>query len=141
MIKIRQGNEEINSNGGNILIGALLRLKSWERLNMIQTGRIKHGEMGHRDILKIATGLLSLGRSNFADIELFRKDPLFKESLCLAKVPSAETLRQRLNDLALCNGDQTLIDDCIVEMLQNVREFGKIETPYGECNEFSVKSY
>ena len=59
MIKIQQGNEEINSNGGNILIGALLRLKSWERLNMIQTGRIKHGEMGHCDILKIAAGLLS----------------------------------------------------------------------------------
>lgn len=132
MIKIQQGNEEINSNGENILIGALLQLKSWKKLNMMQAGRIKHGEIGHRDILKIAAGLLSLGRSNFADIELFRKDSLFKEALMLSKVPSAETLRQRLNDLALCNDDQTLLDDCIVEMLQNVQEFGKIETPYAQ---------
>gem|GEM_PF-1289835 len=132
MIKILQGNEEINSNGGNILIGALLQLKTLEKLNMMQTGRIKHGEIGHRDILKLAAGLLSLGRSNFADVELFCNDPLFKETLNLSKVPSAETLRQRLNDLALCNEDQTLIDDCVVEMLQKVRDFGKIETSYGQ---------
>jgi hypothetical protein len=30
MIKIQQYKEEINSNGGNILLGALLQLKSWE---------------------------------------------------------------------------------------------------------------
>lgn len=132
MIKAQQGSEEINSTGGNILIGALLQLKSWERLNNMQAGRIKHGEIGHRDILKIAAALLSLGRSNFTDVELIRKDPLLKEAFNLPKVPSAETLRQRLNDLALCNGDQALIDDSLVEMLRKVRNSGNIRTAYSQ---------
>jgi len=32
-IKIEQGSEEINSTGGNVLLGALLRLGSWEKIN------------------------------------------------------------------------------------------------------------
>lgn len=132
MIKIQQGREEINSNGGNILIGALLQLESLEKMNKMQTTRIKHGEIGHRDILKIAAALLSLGRSDFADIDLYRKDPLFKEALNLHKIPSAETLRQRLNDLSLCNEDQTLMDDCVIEMLKKVEDFGKIQTAYSQ---------
>ena len=70
MIKIQQGGEEINSNGGNILIGALLQLKSLDKMNTIQTKRIKHGEVSHCDILKIATALLALGRNDFADVDL-----------------------------------------------------------------------
>ena len=132
MFKIQQGREEINSNGGNILIGALLRLESMEQKNKMQTTRIKHGEISHSDILTITASLLANGRSDYADIELFRKDPLFKASLNLRKVPSAETLRQRLNDLALCNIDQTLMDDCIIEILKKVTNFGKIQTQYSQ---------
>lgn len=132
MIKIQQGGEEINSNGGNILIGALLQLKSLDKMNTIQTKRIKHGEVSHCDILKIATALLALGRNDFADVDLYRNDCLFKEALGLKKVPSAETLRQRLNDLGLCNGDQTLIDNCVVELLQKVDNFGKIQTGHSQ---------
>ena len=76
MIKIQQGGEEINSNGGNILIGALLQLKSLDKMNTIQTKRIKHGEVSHCDILKIATALLALGRNDFADVDLYRNDCL-----------------------------------------------------------------
>lgn len=129
-IKIEQGSEEINSTGGNILIGALLRLRSWEKISMMTTGRIKRGEISHSDILKIAVVLLALGRTDFADIDLYRKDPLFKEALKLRKVPSAETLRQRLNDLGMLNSGQTLIDSCLVELLRKVNGFGKIQTDY-----------
>ena len=132
MIKIQQGREEINSNGGNILIGALLRLNGWEKIDRMQSQRIKHGEIGHRDILKIAAALLALGRNDFADVDLYRNDPLFKEALNLQKIPSAETLRQRLNDLGLCNAEQTLMDDCLVEFLRKVNDFGKIQTQYAE---------
>jgi len=119
-IKIEQGNEEINSTGGNVLIGALLKLGAWEKINAMKASRIKHGEVSHGDILRIAVGLLSLGRTDFADIELYRKDPLFKEALGLKKVPSAETLRQRLNDLGLLNPNQTLLDNCLVEILRKL---------------------
>ena len=36
MIKIQQGREEINSNGGIILTGALLRLNGWEKIDRMQ---------------------------------------------------------------------------------------------------------
>lgn len=130
-IKIEQGNEEINSTGGNVLIGALLQLGAWEKINAMKTSRIKYGEVSHGDILKIAIGLLALGRTDFADIELFRKNPLFKEALGLKKVPSEETLRQRLNDLGLLNPEQTLLDNCLIEILRKVRDFGAIRTQYG----------
>lgn len=132
MIKIQQGREEINSNGGNILIGALLQLEALKKMNKIQTTRVKHGKISHCDILKVAATMLSLGRSDFADVDLYRHDPLFKEALDLPKVPSAETLRQRLNDLGLCNKNQTLLDGCIVELLQKVADFGKIQTEHAQ---------
>src|SRR5574344_2756664 len=132
MIKIQQGREEINSNGGNILTGALLRLKSMTKMNELPTTRIKHGEISHSDILKCQIALSSLGRSDFANVDLYRNDLLFKEAFHLQKVPSAETLRQRLNDLSLCNQNQTLMDDCNVELLRKVPDFGKIQTHYAQ---------
>jgi hypothetical protein len=129
-IKIEQGSEEINSTGGNVLLGALLRLGTWEKINEMKALRIKHGEVSHGDILKIAVALLALGRTDFADMELYRKDSLFKNALGLKKVPSAETLRQRLNDLGLLNSKQTLLDNCLVELLKKVQDFGKIQTQY-----------
>lgn len=138
MIKIQRGREEINSRGGNILTGAMLQLKSWDKINTMRTKRIKHGEISHSDILKIAAALLAQGHSDFADIDLFREDSLFKEALKLRKIPSAETLRQRLNDLGLCNSGQTLIDDCVVEILRKVNDFGKIRTEYAEYTPLDI---
>ena len=80
--------------------------------------------------MKIAVALLALGRTDFANIELYRKDPLFKNALGLKKVPSAETLCQRLNDLGLLNPNQTLLDNCLVELLKKVQDFGKIQAQY-----------
>ncbi len=131
-MKIQQGREEINSNGGNILIGALLRLNYWDKISQMTTERIKHGEISHGDILKIAAGLLAQGRNDFGDIDLYRDDPLFKEALGLRKIPSSATLRQRLNDLGLCNEGQTLIDGCVVELLRKVSDFGTIRTQHGQ---------
>lgn len=87
-IKMKQGNEEINSTNGIILVGTLLELQAWENIDIMMPGRIKRGRIRHGEIFKIAVGLLALGKSDFADIELYRKDPLFKESLGLNKIPS-----------------------------------------------------
>ncbi len=130
-IKIAQGNEEINSTGGIILVGKLLALNAWEKINDMTTARIKRGEISHGDILKIAAALLALGKTDFVDIDLYRNDPLFKKALDLKKIPSAETLRQRLNDLGLLNCGQTMIDSCLVELLKKVKDFGEIQTQYG----------
>jgi hypothetical protein len=81
--------------------------------------------------LKSAAGLLVLGRSDFADIELFREDQLFRDALGLHRVPSEETLRQRLDGISTKNDKQTLLDDTVVELLSKVECFGREETEQG----------
>lgn len=130
MINIAQGNEEINSNGGNILIGRLLQLENWKILEKMKTEKIRFGKISDSDILKITTNLLALGRNDFASIELFKNDLLFLEALGVEKLPSEETLRQRLNHIAKLNKNQTLMDNCNAELLAKVENYGTIETPY-----------
>ncbi len=130
MINIQQGREEINSNGGNILIGALLQLENWKILEKMKTEKINHGKISNSDILKITTNLLALGRNDFCSIKLFKNDLLFFKSLGVENLPSEETLRQRLDDIAKQNHNQSLIDDCNVELLSKIKDYGTIETQY-----------
>ena len=133
MYKIQQGTEDLNSNGGIVLTGALLNsLKSLEKIDQMETGTVKSGWTPHSGILKTSAGLLTLGRSDFADIELFRKDRLFRDSLGLKRVSSEGTLRQRLEGIADQNEDQTLLDDANVELLSKVDHFGMEQTEH--CN-------
>jgi hypothetical protein len=132
MYRIEQGTEEINSNGGIALAGALFaKLGSLRAIDDMTMETTKKGRTPHSGILKTAAGLLVLGRSDFADVELFRDDPLFRDALELDRVPSEETLRQRLDDIALCNPSQTLLDDATVELLSMVDEFGEEKTETG----------
>lgn len=52
------------------------------------------------DILFSGLGLLSLGHSDFEDIDQYRHDAFFPKALGLSAVPSKETLRQRMDKLA-----------------------------------------
>lgn len=132
MYKIEQGNEEINSNGGIALAGAVFGgLKSLRAIDDMTMETTKKGRTPHSGILKTAAGLLALGRGDFADVELFRDDPLFRDALELDAVPSEETLRQRLDDIARSNPSQTLLDDAVVELLAMVDEFGEEQTATG----------
>lgn len=132
MYKIQQGSEDLNSNGGIALAGALLNgLENLGKFDHMKMGNIKKGWTSHSGILKSAAGLLVLGRSDFADIELFREDQLFRDSLGLRRVPSEETLRQRLDGISKENSEQTLLDDAVVELLSKVECFGSEETEHG----------
>jgi hypothetical protein len=53
--------------------------------------------MPHGDILASYVALLCLGKSDFEAIDAFRDDPYFLEALGLRQVPSAATVRQRLD--------------------------------------------
>lgn len=132
MYKIQQGTEDLNSNGGIVLTGALLgNLKSLGRIDLVKMDRIKNGRTSHSGILRSAAGLLTLGRSDFADIELFREDELFRDSLELKNVPSEENLRQRLDIIARQNEGQTMLDDAVIELLSKVEHFGAEHTEHG----------
>jgi hypothetical protein len=75
--------------------------------------------VSHGDILKSYIGLLALGKSDFEASSGVRRDEWFKSSLGIAKVPSAETLRQRLDRFA------PAFEKCacasLTELLKNTR--------------------
>jgi hypothetical protein len=132
MLKIQQSSEDLNSNGGIALAGNLLGgLRNLGKLDRTKMGKVRKGQISHSEILKSAAGLFVLGRSDFADIEQFREDQLFRDSLGLRRVPSEETLRQRLDGISSVNGEQTLLDDAVVELLSKVEGFGGEETSHG----------
>jgi hypothetical protein len=65
-------------------------------------------------------GLLTLGKTHYDDIEPFREDPFFKESLRLTSVPSCSTLRQRLDDVSDAFND--IIKEESAQLLKNTIE-------------------
>lgn len=129
---IMQGTEELNSNGGIALVGSLLeRLVSLRAIDGQSMGAVKKGWTSHSGILRSAIGLLSMGRSDFADIELFRNDQLFRNGLGMSYVPSEETLRQRLDAVATTVDANRLTDDAVVELLSQAGEFGRETAGHG----------
>ena len=113
-IKIEQSSEKINSIGGLILIGRQLKKikfskhikKSLKRLNK------RSDAIQSSDILLSYIGLLCMGSTAFEDIEEYRDNLTFKHLLGIRVVPSAETLRQRLDELA----KQAVVSEILLEM-------------------------
>lgn len=99
MIKLMQGSEEINSNGGLSFVKRLLdgnaRMKDWDA----ELPAAANSCYPTSAIVRSAIGLMTAGNSSYADIEKFRSDFLFRR-LAGGSVPSQETLRQRLDALA-----------------------------------------
>jgi len=140
--KIEQGNDELSSAGGLPLIGKLLNgLKNLKATDNMQFGKTKKGNVSHSGILKSMAALLSLGKTDFANIKLYRNDKVFKESLDLKKVPSQERLRQRLDEM----GDKACVPvgASNIELLKKVEDFGKEKTSvceYTPCD-FDVSPF
>ena len=130
-LKIQQGTEEINSIGGISLIGGLFdSLKNLKRIDLMT--KVKTGKIRHSGILKTIAGLFALGKNDYADVALFRDDSFFCDSLKLSAVPSEETLRQRLDELALGQEVPTAIQLSNVELLEKIAYFGTEKNAYKE---------
>lgn len=72
------------------------------------------------DVLRSYLGLLCQGKSDFAAIRPFYEgDAFFRASLGLTKVPSPETLRQRLDQFA--DVLRIIVDFCSVEFLKKAK--------------------
>lgn len=72
--------------------------------------------IGLDDLLRSYVGLLTLGQSDYEALTNRRGDDYFRESLGISRVASAETLRQRLDELA--SDLRPLADSCTVEFLR-----------------------
>ncbi len=76
------------------------------------------------DILKTEIALLCQARTDFNDVELFRRDSFFAEALDIGQVPSEPTFRQHLN--ACNNSVRSSIKIANLASLKNVT-FGREE--------------
>jgi len=79
----------------------------------------KVGGIGLDDILRSYVGLLTMGKSDFEAITDCRDDDHFSQSLGITRVPSAETLRQRLDEAAPTL--RRIADVCSVGFLKKAR--------------------
>lgn len=92
---IEQTNLDINSFGGLSLIQALTN-----KIKLPEHFYQDRFRTGDANILLSMIGLLTLGKSKYADINQFSNSRIFKHSLGISKIPTEITLRQNLDKLA-----------------------------------------
>ena len=98
--EVTETDDVLVSHAGLALAGSLLqqtRIK--QRADALTVAGSKRPTISHGDVLLSMLGLLCLGKSDFADIEPFRRETFFARALGLAQLPSEETLRQRLDQI------------------------------------------
>ena len=95
---LRQTKELLTSQSGLALVGALLnRTQMKQALDRLPSPKERGFTIKNSEIALSMIGLLSQGKSDFEAIEPFIKDRFFSLALQINRVPSAETLRQRLD--------------------------------------------
>jgi len=97
---ISETDDVLVSHAGLALAGALLQGTDLRRrLDALEVEGLTRPVMPHGEVLLSMIGLLCLGKSDYAAIEPFRRESFFARSLGLSRLPSEETLRQRLDQL------------------------------------------
>lgn len=94
---ISKSTADFTSHAGLGLIGMAIRQRTNLAAEAAAVSAVRSDAMPHGDILASYVGLLCLGKSDFEAIDAFRADPYFIEALGLGQVPSAASLRQRLD--------------------------------------------
>jgi len=126
---VSESRDVLVSHSGLAMVGALLAgTKFRERVDAADSKGSRNGRIPNIDILVTVIGLLCLGKTDFAAVEEFRDDEFFKRSLELKRVPSEETLRQRMDEMGI--SAENIIQEISAEM---VRRFAPAITPcWGE---------
>jgi hypothetical protein len=112
----KSDDEFYTSHSGMALVG--LCINRFSGLPQQVSRKMTNGQdkISHTDVVRSMLGLLCLGKSDYEAITAKRDDDYFRQSLGIKTVPSAERLRQRLDQSA-----ETLlpiIQDCAVTMLK-----------------------
>lgn len=119
-IRIEFTNERIIPSGGLAVVGAILGKSDFvKKLNWMDVtkNRSQH-QIKNGDILLTYIGMLCMGKPQFDAVREMEDDPEFyKYALGVAyKIPSEETLRQRMDDIGRTIRSQILQEN--VEMLR-----------------------
>ncbi|MGA2027242.1 MAG: IS1380 family transposase [Syntrophobacteraceae bacterium] len=117
---IAQSKKEFyTSHSGLALVGLCLNKLCSLPARAMDAFPRKVGGIGLDDILRSYVGLLTMGKSDFEAITDCRDDDHFSQSLGITRVPSAETLRQRLDEAAPTL--RRIADVCSVGFLKKAR--------------------
>ena len=119
MLKFMQSSEEINSNGGFSFVKKLLDSNSGMSLWDLSLGARHNASYSTWGIVRAMVGLMTAGECDYASIEKFRGDRLFRE-LVNGPLPSEATFRQRLDALALRSW-QNPLDICVIQQLAKTK--------------------
>lgn len=123
-LKLEQSKEELISTGGNYLCGHFYRGLSQAHLPKDFQCR-RDGAISDRDVLSTMIGMLSDGRSDFTNVNLYREDSVFIQSFGIVNLPSEPTLRQRLDELPQARSHLALRR--LNESLLRGRSFGTVK--------------
>ena len=114
---IEHSNAEIVSNSGLALIGQALHKQTRLGQSIKHTIPHRHG-ISNRDALFSYIGLLCIGKSDCDAIENMRGSYFFSHALGVDSVPSAATLRQRLDKHA--NRFLPLVEHASIQFLNSI---------------------
>ncbi len=95
---LEQSNEEFyTSHSGLALVGACIN--RYSELGRY-VGRVAKGsdQIAEVDIVRSYLGLLCLGKSDYQAITAMREDVYFQQALDIGRMPSAERMRQRMDE-------------------------------------------
>lgn len=115
---LEQSDDEFyTSHSGLALVG--LCLNRFSKLAQVTTRKMKQNNnvITDADILRSYLGLLCIGKSDYEAVTSMHDDEYFKRSLGITSVPSAERLRQRLDEQA--DAYQAIAQQCSLNMLSN----------------------
>ncbi len=98
--RIETTDEFICGNSGLIMVGSLINKPSFKSMINQLSIDDSQKDISNLDILKSYIGLLSLGKNSYESIDEYKNDLFFKESLQIERLPSKESLRQRLESLS-----------------------------------------
>ena len=116
---IEQSDKELYTvHTGLALVGLCLnKFTTMERRLRKRVG--KCSGISHTDVLRSYVGLLSVGKSDYEAITNKVRDEYFKRSLGIKRVPSAETLRQRMD--AYADAFREVVEESAVEVLEKAK--------------------
>jgi hypothetical protein len=117
--EIEETDEFITGRAGLALVGQLLgRTDLKRRLDAVSLPQSSRPEISHAENMFSMIGLLSMAKPDYEAIEEFRRDAFFADALGIKHVPSAPTLRQRV-EMVEGRFDRVLLEES-ARLLSNV---------------------
>lgn len=99
-IRVETTSSNLTNHAGLFQIGQFFKISAFgDDINAVSKVRIKKGVPTDRDIVFCMIALYIIGKPTYEAIEEYRYDRYFREVLGVRRVPSTETLRQRIEHL------------------------------------------